>query len=112
MLTFAASSSICQSSETFFMTNQVLFRNLTQNEISILESRGCTAADWTRVEVPEGDFDCSRLTNVEFSGDVRLGRLNGTFPRPGGLVRHSAISDATLHNVTIGDDVFIRHVAN
>ena len=94
------------------MTNQVLFRNLTQNEISILESRGCTAADWTRVEVPEGDFDCSRLTNVEFSGDVRLGRLNGTFPRPGGLVRHSAISDATLHNVTIGDDVFIRHVAN
>ncbi|MDE6161117.1 MAG: DUF4954 family protein, partial [Muribaculaceae bacterium] len=43
---------------------------------------------------------------------VRIGSLNGSFCRQGGLVRESSISDATLHNVTVGDGVYIRRVAN
>lgn len=89
-----------------------VYRRLSEQEINELMARGCVAVDWTRVEVPEGPFDTSRLSNVEFSGDVRIGRLDGTFQRPGGLTRNSLISDVTLHNVTVGDDVFIRHVAN
>ncbi len=94
------------------MTEITNYRSLTSDEISRLEGRGCTSTDWSRVEGPEGDFDCSRLTNVEFSGDVRLGRLEGTFHRPGGLDRRSSLTNVTLHNVTVGNGVFIRHVAN
>lgn len=97
------------------MTEQVseatVFRSLTDEEIKILETRGCRARDWSRIEVADG-FNPERLSNVEFSGDVRIGRLEGEFIRQGGLVRQSSISDATLHNVTIGDGVCIRHVAN
>ena len=87
------------------------YRQLTAQEIETLRGRGCSSTQWERVEVAEG-FDCSRLCNVEFSGDVRIGRLEGSFFRPGGLERRSGISDVTLHNVTVGNGVFIRHVAN
>ncbi|MCM1066233.1 MAG: DUF4954 family protein [Muribaculaceae bacterium] len=88
-----------------------MFRSLTEQEISILEQRGCRCSDWSGVEVSEG-FDPARLSDVEFSGSVRIGRLTGRFERPGGLVRHSLISNVTLHNVSVADDVYIRNVAN
>ncbi len=88
-----------------------MYRSLTQEEIHALVSQGCSAADWSAVTVGEG-FSPARIRNVEFSGEVRLGRLEGTFVRPGGVVRHSAISDVTLHNVSIGNDVYISRVAN
>ena len=87
------------------------FRMLNENEIEVLKSRGCKSDEWHKIEVADG-FDCSMLSNVEFSGNIRIGRLEGTFNRPGGLMRQSSISDVTLHNVTIGNGVFIRHVAN
>ena len=87
------------------------YRMLGTDEIEILKSRGCKSDEWHRIEVAEG-FDCSRLSNVEFSGDIRIGRLDGVFDCPGGLRRQSSISDVTLHNVSIGNGVFIRHVAN
>lgn len=86
------------------------YRNLGAAEISALEARGCRASDWSRVTVAEG-FDPGRLSNVEFSGDVSIGSLRGTFERPGGVVRQSMIADVTLHNVAVGDDVYIRRVA-
>lgn len=88
------------------------FRKLSGDEVSILIGRGCTSAEWERVLVPADGFDPTRLQNVEFSGDVRIGRLEGEFTRPGGVVRHSSVSDVTLHNVTLGDGVYIRNVAN
>ncbi len=86
-------------------------RHLTPDEIACLESRGCTARDWNRVTVADG-FDCRYVKNVVFSGDVSIGRLEGTFHRPGGLERPSCIFDATLHNVSIGDGVYIARVSN
>lgn len=87
------------------------FRKLTAAEIKSLESRGCRAADWNEITVAEG-FSCDSVDNVEFSGEVRLGVLEGTFERHGGLVRRSHISNVTLHNVSVGNGVYIRHVAN
>ena len=46
------------------------------------------------------------------SGNVRLGVLAGTFTLPGGIRRYSGISHATLHNVTVGDGVYLNNVAN
>ncbi len=91
---------------------QTKFRNLTQQEIAVLTSRGCAAADWSTVEVACDSFACESLTNVEFSGNVRIGRLDGVFRRPGGLERRSCLCNVTLHNVTVGNGVFIRNVAN
>ena len=87
-----------------------MFRILTQEEITVLESRGCRCDDWSNVQVAEG-FDPARVTNVEFSGDIRIGSLAGRFVRPGGLVRRSEITNATLHNVAVGNDVYIRNIA-
>lgn len=92
------------------MSNQN-YRRLTAEEIKTLESRGCVCADWSGVMVAPG-FKCSSIDNVEFSGEVRIGVLDGTFERPGGLLRRSHVSHVTLHNVTIGNGVYIRHVAN
>lgn len=88
-----------------------MFRILTQEEITVLESRGCRCDDWSNVQVAEG-FDPARVTNVEFSGDIRIGSLAGRFVRPGGLVRRSEITNATLHNVAVGNDVYIRNIAD
>lgn len=88
-----------------------MIRSLTQQEISAMEAHGCTCADWSRVRV-DNDFRPDYIRNVEFSGDIRLGRLEGTFTMAGGLQRHSAISDVTLHNVSVGNDVLIRRVAD
>jgi len=88
-----------------------MFRILTQEEITVLESRGCRCDDWSNVQVAEG-FDPARVTNVEFSGDIRIGSLASRFVRPGGLVRRSEITNATLHNVAVGNDVYIRNIAD
>ena len=86
-------------------------RSLTNEEISQLKSRGCSATEWISVSVGEG-FDPSRITNVEFSGKVSIGSTEGEFHLPGGLVRRAGLSNVTLHNVAIGNGVYINNVAN
>ncbi|MDE7473791.1 MAG: DUF4954 family protein [Muribaculaceae bacterium] len=88
------------------------YRSLTDMEIATLTERGCTATDWSDVLVSTKSFDPEKVTNVEFSGKIKLGSLEGDFVREGGMVRHSMLSNVTLHNVTIGDGVMIRNVAN
>lgn len=88
-----------------------MFRKLNENEIGALERQGCVCSDWSRVEVSEG-FATDAVRNVEFSGDIRLGSLKGGFERPGGLVRRSCIENVTLHNVSAGNDVYIKNVAD
>ena len=87
------------------------FRALSDSEILALEARGCRADNWSKVRVADG-FEPSLLKNVEFSGDIKIGCLKGSFARPGGMTRQSSISDASLHNVTVGDGVYIRGIAN
>jgi hypothetical protein len=90
-------------------------RNLTKDEIRELDMGGCSAEDWRRVLVAEG-FEARRVRSTRFSGDARIGRLRGKVSLPGGLELPAGISEATLHNCTVGDDVLIRnvrrHIAN
>ena len=85
------------------------YRNLTQEEISVLSQNGCTAEDWSNIKVSPA-FSAENIFRVCFSGEVRLGSFNKSFTLAGGIRRHSGIWDATLHNVSVGDDCCIRSV--
>ena len=90
------------------MTN---YRQLTQSEIEVLENNGCWAEDWNRVEVAEG-FKPYNFHRVIFYGDIRLGEFNKQVEVSKGFVKHSGINDATLRNVTVGNDCLIEKVGN
>ena len=87
------------------------YRKLAVEEISRLEARMCTAADWNDVEVADG-FSTEYVYCTRFSGKVRLGRFAKEFEMPGGIRKHSGLYHATLHNVTVGDDCYIENVKN
>ena len=87
------------------------YRKLTPEEIRILQGQMCSATDWEQIEVAEG-FDPEYVRNTRFSGKIRMGAFNKVFELPGGIRKHSGISFATLHNVTIGDDCCIENVKN
>ena len=82
---------------------------LTAEAVSALETRGCTCPDWSRVRVSAG-FDPARVRNVHFDGDVRLGGLGGSAQIEEGVLLPAGLSDATLVDCEIGDDVLISGV--
>lgn len=86
------------------------FRSLTKEEIQALEANGCSG-NWPGVTVAEG-FDPSRVRNVVFSGEVSIDAASGSFYLPCGIERRRGISNVTLHNVSVGKDVYINSVAN
>lgn len=86
-------------------------RHLTQDEINRLAAQGCTADDWHNITVVPG-FTPDRIANVRFSGDIRLGAFRHTFTLPGGVSIRSGIRNATLHNVSVGDDTLIENIQN
>ncbi len=86
-------------------------RNLSEKEVAVLQGRGCSSEDWgaVQIECPESlDY----INNVHFSGKVTLGRFEKEFTLPGGLKKHSGVRNATLHNVTVGDNTLIENVSN
>ena len=87
------------------------YRQLTQNEIDILENNVCWAEDWQRVQVAEG-FKPYNFHRVMFYGDIRLGEFHKTVEVTKGFFKHSGINDATLRNVTVGNDCLIEKVGN
>ena len=86
-----------------------IYRELSSDEIAMLQSQGCQAQQWEQVMVSEG-IDLSQVVNVAFSGYVRLGSLGGYFELPGGLCRPSGVRNATLHNVEVGDNCLIENI--
>lgn len=89
----------------------VNYRRLTSDEIARLTAQMCVASDWNQIEVAEG-FSPEFVHNVRFSGRIRLGVFSKEFCLAGGMKKHSGISYATLHNVTVGDDCCIENVKN
>ena len=84
-------------------------RNLTENEITILSKQGCTAEDWSMIQV--GDEFCPQfINNVEFYGKVTLGVFQKDVEMAPGFTKHSGIRYATLRNVIVGNDCLIEHV--
>ena len=86
------------------------YRNLTQKEINQLQAAGCEADDWGKVLTSAPAVD--HIHRVRFSGTVRFGQFGREFEFPGGLRKHAGIHDATLHNVTVGDDCLIENISN
>ncbi len=87
------------------------YRKLTHDEIDFLVSRDCRADDWSGVEIRDPE-SLKYIRGVRFSGSVRWGSFNKVFELPGGLHKHSGLRNATLHNVTVGDDTLIENVSN
>lgn len=85
------------------------FRNLTAEEIGQLKGNGCKSDEWDRV-LTSSPQTIKYIRNVRFSGDVRFGRFEASFTLPGGLRKHSGIRNATLHNVSIGDDSLVENI--
>lgn len=88
------------------------FRNLSPSEIQALEAAGCRSSDWSEVQTSAKYVDASRICGVTFSGKIRFGRFEKEFSFPGGLTKPSGIRNATLHNVTVGDDCLIENITN
>ena len=88
------------------------YRSLTFEEIEILESNSCWAEDWSRVEVAEDGFQAKFFHRVMFYGDVQLGSVQKEVEITKGFVKYSGINDATLRNVTVGNDCLIEKVGN
>lgn len=84
-------------------------RKLTNKEISILEERGCTAENWSEIHVDDG-FMANNIRNVNFYGKIEIGAMLGMIDVEEGFQRRSSIQNATLNNVTIGDNCLIENV--
>lgn len=91
--------------------NSNQYRNLTESEISLLESNGCTAEDWALVNVADG-FDPKYVRETDFSGYIRLGVFEKEMKLTGGVVKHTGIRRVVLKNVEIGDNCLIENVTN
>ena len=87
------------------------YRQLTNEEINVLESNSCWAEDWTRVKVAEA-FSPYGFHRVVFYGDIQLGVFEKQVEVTKGFTKRAGINDATLRNVTVGDNCLIEKVGH
>ena len=87
------------------------YRSLTSEEIEVLKSNDCWAEDWTSVNVSE-NFKPNFMHRVMLYGEVNIGGFDKNVEVSQGFVKHSGINNATLRNVTVGDDCLIENVGN
>lgn len=87
------------------------YRPLTSEEIEVLKSNDCWAEDWTSINVSE-DFKPNYMHRVMLYGEVNIGAFNKNVEVSQDFVKHSGINNATLRNVTIGDDCLVENVGN
>jgi len=87
------------------------FHPLSSEEVARLTAQLCTCDDWSKIEVAEG-FNAARVKSTHFSGSVKLGVFDGQASFSSGLKKPAGISNVTIHNCTIGDNVYINQVGN
>ena len=87
------------------------YRPLTSEEIEVLQNNGCWAEDWTSVNVAE-DFTPQYMHSTMLYGEVNLGAFSKNVEVSQGFTKHSGIRNATLRNVTVGDDCLIENIGN
>ncbi len=86
------------------------YRTLTEQEINVLENNSCWAEDWNRLKVTE-NFRPNYFHRVMFYGDIQLGDFEKSVEVSKGFVKHSGINNATLRNVSIGDNCLIENIS-
>ncbi len=84
-------------------------RQLSDEEIRILEDRNCWAEDWTNVHVSD-DFKPNYMHRVMLYGEVSIGDFDKNIEVSRGFMKHSGINNAILRNVTIGDNCLIENI--
>ncbi len=87
------------------------YRPLTDSEITILENNSCWAEDWTAINVAE-DFRPNYMHRVMLYGTVNIGAFDKNVEVTKGFLKHTGINNATLRNVTVGDNCLIENVGN
>jgi hypothetical protein len=87
------------------------FHSLSAEQIDQLTRQGCSSEDWSKVQVAEG-FNAESVKSTYFSGHVKLGVFEKQVSFFGGVSKPAGISDATIHNCTIGNNVYISRVRN
>lgn len=87
------------------------YRQLTEEEIQVLENNSCWAEDWTAVNVAE-DFKPNYMHRVMLYGEVNIGAFSRSVEVSKGFLKHAGINNATLRNVTLGDDCLIENIGN
>lgn len=87
------------------------YRQLNEDEIRELEFNNCWAEDWECVRVSE-DFKPNTIKNVNFYGNVRLGVFDKSVEVSDTFMKRSGIYNATLRNVTVGDNCLVENVGN
>jgi len=92
-------------------THRVGHRPLSSEEIARLASQGCSCQDWSNVQVANG-FDPTRVKSTHFSGNVKLGIFEKQVSFEGGVAKPAGISNTTIHNCTIGNNVYIDQIRN
>lgn len=93
------------------MKNTAQYRELSPVEIEILKQQGCTATDWKQIVVAQV-FIPEHVRQVQFSGSVMIGNNSGTVEFSGGITRNCGLYNASIHNCTIGNQVYINQVSN
>ena len=87
------------------------YRKLTLEEIDFLEKRDCTASDWNNIEV-HPDFNPMNIHKVSFSGNIKIGKIDGIFTFPGGVKKPAGLCNVSIHNCELGDNVLIENIQN
>ena len=86
-----------------------IMRQLTDEEIRVLEDRNCWAEDWTNVHVSD-DFKPNYMHRVMLYGEISIGDFDKNIEVSRGFLKHSGINNATLRNVNIGDNCLIENI--
>lgn len=92
------------------MPHPTSYRCLRDDEIQALQRQGCTAEDWSQIQVHH-EFLGERVRNTHFSGPIGIGRLSGDMDCGAGVRKPCGIDHAYLVNCTIGDESRISNVA-
>ena len=86
-------------------------RPISTEEITKLTGQGCSCDDWSNIQVDE-NFNPARVKSTHFSGTIKLGVFEKHISFPGGVKKPAGISNATIHNCQIGDNVYINQIRN
>jgi hypothetical protein len=87
------------------------YRKLSDTEIKQLQQQGCNSTDWSQISVSLV-FIPENIRNVNFSGIIKIGDNSGFVEFTGGIIRNCGIYNASIHNCSIGDHVYIHHICN
>ena len=91
------------------------YRQLTQEEIILLQQQHCHAENWSAIRVKD-PFVARRFREVTFSGKVFLGCQSEPVPSGNGFREEPGIYNAAIQNCFIVDHVHISrihgHIAN